>query len=457
MSIVPGGPLAGFSSLTTVSFKQNDTYCRPRACIKLDEKVYPVKRFSISKNAHGATNTAEFTLGYAGMPDWTNELFRGIQAGNQDQPVYAEIWAGFPANPGSKPSLSGLSRRFYGILDIYDPEDMNETTFHLRSIGSPLTTDRITSQIQNLSTVQFLKTICAPYKIPVVVDPALTQPFTLARVYASEFLVGLKQLIKWDVGLKCSIFDDTDIWEDDGTLYYVQPWNVVKVMQSQKQTSKNYNPLNLEYGVDIIKFTPSHAPQFSRNIRVSVHTYSAKERVAATTRIQSVVGGVNVAQVIRASTATPDWGNNGGTSTTYSNDGTSSSMSQSSWSASGGSSNGSNTPIAESGKEEYDEYIPNLSPTEVQSLAKAIWRQISQHEYQGTFELAVTPQILPYLNIEMRIQLTGYGMAAFNTEYWPRTLDETFDMATEPGSSEALGWRVTIHGVNHTLPLGDGV
>jgi hypothetical protein len=48
-------------------------------------------------------------------------------------------------------------------------------------------------------------------------------------------------------------------------------------------------------------------------------------------------------------------------------------------------------------------------------------------------------------------------MDEFNTEYWPRTLDETFDTATEPGSDEAQGWRVTIRGVSHTLPLGGGV
>lgn len=45
-------------------------------------------------------------------------------------------------------------------------------------------------------------------------------------------------------------------------------------------------------------------------------------------------------------------------------------------------------------------------------------------------------------------------MDEFNTDYWPRTLDETFDMSTEPGSSEAQGWRVNIHAVNHALPLG---
>jgi hypothetical protein len=225
-------------------------------------------------------------------------------------------------------------------------------------------------------------------------------------------------------------------------------------MQSQpvgNSGHKNFDPLTIVYGRDILNFKPSHAPQFSRNIKVQIHTYSSKERLSAATRVMSVVGGLNVAQIIKYSTATPDWGTNGGTSTTYNDDGT---VSQSKWSATGGSSSGSNAPISESGQEDYDEYIPNLSPTEVQALTMALWRQISQHEYQATFDLMVTPDRLPYLNIENRFIVDGYGMAKFNTEYWPRTMTETFDMATEPGGDEAQGWRVSIHAVNHTLPLG---
>ncbi|HEY2474101.1 MAG TPA: hypothetical protein VGI19_04800 [Candidatus Cybelea sp.] len=454
MSVVPGGPLAPFSSLSPVTFTQGESFSRPRAFVKLDNVLYPITRYEISKNAHGATNVAQFTTGYNNLPDWTDQLFRGVEARNQNSPVYAEIWAGFPSNPGSEPSLEGLSRRFYGVLDVYDPEDMRSTTFHLRSIASPLTTDRITSAIQNLTTVQFLQKVCAPYKIPVVVDPSLSQPFTLAKVYANEFLVGLKNLIIWDVGLKSSIFDDVDIWEDNGTLYYVHPWNVTSVMQSQPQSktgAKNYAPLTLEYGRDVFQFKPSHSPQFSRNIKVQIHTYSAKERLSVVNRVQSVVAGVEVSQIIKYSTATPDWGTNGGTSTVYNSDGN---ISQSKWTSSGGASTGSNAPISESGHEQYDEFVPNLTPTEVQSLAMALWRQISQHEYQADFEIPVTPENLPFSNIENRYVVDGYGMSKFNTTYWPRTLDETFDMATEPGSSEAQGWRVSVHAVNHTPPLG---
>lgn len=65
----------------------------------------------------------------------------------------------------------------------------------------------------------------------------------------------------------------------------------------------------------------------------------------------------------------------------------------------------------------------------------------------------MTPEILPFLNIENRFNLSGYGMSFFNTEYWPRTLDETFDMADE-NSDTAGGWTVRSHAINHTPPLG---
>jgi hypothetical protein len=44
-------------------------------------------------------------------------------------------------------------------------------------------------------------------------------------------------------------------------------------------------------------------------------------------------------------------------------------------------------------------------------------------------------------------------MRRFNTEYWPRSIDESFEMAEE-NSGESRGWTATIKGVNHTLPLG---
>ena len=77
------------------------------------------------------------------------------------------------------------------------------------------------------------------------------------------------------------------------------------------------------------------------------------------------------------------------------------------------------------------------------------------YEYQGTFTLQVTPDLLPLLQITALVNLGGYGMSLFNTQYWPRTLEETFEGSGDSeGSGNVQGWFVEIHGVNHTPPLG---
>jgi hypothetical protein len=442
----PGSGNAPFSSLAPVTFDLKDTFANARACVMINgQGPYPIKRFTIDKNCHGATNTASFDVPYAGNPDWTNQLFE--DPNKKNTPIYIAIYAGFPASPWITPSISGLSRRFYGVMDEYDPKDLDQTHFQCRSIAAPLTTDRITTQIQNLTTVDFLKQICASYNIPVVVDPALTSPFTLAQVYAQEYIVGLKNLVKWDVLQRSSIFDDVDVWEDDGTVYYVHPWNVSKVVPISKA-------LPLTYGTSIKSFEGKHASQFSRSIQVLVHSYRAKTRVSTSWVIDQVVGGVAVQGVTKVSTSTPQWGTAGGSRTVYAPDGK---TTHTTWTQTGGPSSGSTTPISESGKEVYNLYIPNLTPTQCQQVAMQIWRQISMHEYIGEFDLAVTPANLPYLNIESRPAMTGYGQNAFNTLYWPRTMSETFEGPSDENSSEATGWSVKFSCVNHTLPLGGGV
>ncbi len=434
--------------LAPVVFTLKNEASQPRACVKLDGVLYGIDRFRITKNSHGATNTASFVLPYNGNPDWTKLI---APDPTTPSPVYVELWAGFPTNPGSKPSLDGLTQRFYGVIDQYEPNDMDYTEFTCRSIAAPLTTDRVATSVQNMTTVDFLKATCAPYNLNIVIDPELTNPATLAKVYAQEYIVGLHNLIKWDVLLRSSIVDDVDIWEDDGTLYYVHPWNVVSVMQEQGQIDRNYSPLTLTYGKDIKSFKGTHAPQFSRQIRVHVFSYTAKIRQSVSTVVESVVAGVDVSQVVKTSYAQPQWGENSGTTKTYHDDG---SITYSQWSSSGGSSSGSNAPISESGIEVYNVPAVNATPAECQALAIAIWRQISMHEYQGKFTLDVTPETLPYFNIENRFTMAGYGMNKYNVEYWPRDLTESFAMSDE--GDDAPGWTVEIQAVNHTLPLGSG-
>lgn len=437
----PGGLIGAHGGgLLAVKFTQEGIVASPRACVVLNAKTYPVRRFHIQKNCHGATNVADFDLAYAGNPDWTQELYRGADVGNANQPVYAKIYAGFPPNPGPIASTAGLSQRFYGILDQYEPEDMKQTTFRLRSIAAPLTTDRITTAVQNLTTVDFIKQQCAQYNIKANIDPSITKPFTIANVYAQDFVVGLKNLIKWDVMLRSSIFDDTDLWEDNGVVNYYHAWNV------PRQT------INLQYGTNVKSFKGLHAPQFSRLIRVQIHSYSDKTRTSIATRLQSVLGGIAVSQVLKTLKATPNWGTNSGSTTTHYDNGQ---VTQTQWSSSGGATGSSNAPIAESGVELYDYYLPNLSYTQCNALCQAIWRQLSMFEYQGTFSLQVTPDILKLLSITSLLSMNGYGMSLFNTQYWPRTMDETFEGSGDTeGGGDVGGWFVEMHSVNHSPPLG---
>jgi len=432
------------NGLGPLTFTQPGDVSSPRACAKIAGKLYPVSSYRLSKNSHGATNTGSMALAIAGNPDWTRELTSVIKTGQTDpSPIYLELWAGFPPAPSSVPSLAGLQRRFYGVLDTYEPDNLSTTEFRLRSIAAPLTTDAITTAVQNVTTVDFIRKICASYNIKVSIDPTLTNPFTLARVYAQDFVVGLKNLKKWDIFLRSSIADDCDLWEDDGTVYYYHPWNV------QRQTVK------LVYGTSIKDFHPSHSPQFSRTIRVQVHSYSQKIRTATTVRVQSVVGGIEVSRNTKTLTSQPNWGTNSGQTTTYLNDG---SIKYGSWSSSGGSTGSSNVAIAESGIELYNFYLPNLSYDECNKLTTAIWRQISMHEYQGTIEYQMTPALLKLTAMASLLDVSGYPMSKFNTQYWPRTMEEVFEGAqTDENSGEAPGWYVTYHGVNHTLPLGGGV
>ena len=124
------------------------------------------------------------------------------------------------------------------------------------------------------------------------------------------------------------------MWEDNGVLNYFHPWNV------QRQN------INLTYGSNVKSFKGLHAPQFSRLIRVQVHSYSDKTRSSVTTKLLSVLGGVAVSTVKKTLTATPKWGTNSGSTTTYYDNGN---VTTNQWSSTGGSTGSSNVAISESG------------------------------------------------------------------------------------------------------------
>ena len=94
-------------------------------------------------------------------------------------------------------------------------ERLEKTTFNCCSIAAALCTDKVSTLVQNLTTVQFLERLAGQYDIQI---NAVTRnmPFLLANVYGHDFIVGLKSLYKWDVLVRVSAFDDGDVWEDDG-------------------------------------------------------------------------------------------------------------------------------------------------------------------------------------------------------------------------------------------------
>jgi hypothetical protein len=57
-----------------------------------------------------------------------------------------------------------------------------------------------------------------------------------------------------------------------------------------------------------------------------------------------------------------------------------------------------NRRITDSGQEEHDEHVPNVSPDDARTLQKRSGGRLGQHEYQADIELATTPQILSYTN-----------------------------------------------------------
>jgi hypothetical protein len=100
----------------------------------------------------------------------------------------------------------------------------------------------------------------------------------------------------------------------------------------------------------------------------------------------------------------------------------------------------------ESGKEVYTFYVKNLAPATANKLAKAIWRQISMQEYTTSGTIAVTDDTLASIKITSVVNVTGLPYYFFNTKYWPRQIDEVFDVEE--------GWTMHLTMVSHVPPAG---
>lgn len=431
----------------------------PRAVAVVQGLRYQIVSYDITTNAHGATDTGTIALTASNTDDWS--VLIGAGQVNPDQPIYASIYAGFPNQPPatSATDLSQLKLRFAGIVDLYSiAMKADRVTFSLRSLAAPMTSDKISIPFTNQTTVQFVQSMAARYGLSTNILLA-NQPLTIQKVLQDEFIAGTHNVVIWDLLLQCAIWDDVDVWVDrSGVLNYAAPYLV------------NRLPLDIQYGRDLEDLEITHAPQFSKNIKVEVRSYNKTIKQSTRYSTQNAFGGVVSTQgVSRTVVSSPVFGSNQTASTSFDEQGNSTTTLTT---KTGGSVNSGLSGFAsESGKENYLFFVPGLAPAEALDLSKKLWRQISMHEYVVTLSLPGTKAKFDSIDITALIRLHGTPYAKVNSSnaayykqlnnpasissnpnnsvqggYWPRSVKESFD------TSSGLKW--SIAAVNHTLPAG---
>ena len=437
----------------------------PRAVVVIDGKRYIPNRYTINKNAHGATDTATVTLPIVSNPDFSAELFRGpvgqdnsqtdwnklttqqvqtllAQPSNVDtSPVIVEIYAGFPANGNiSDLQLTHETRRFLGNLDVYSPKwGANTVTFAVRSLAQPLVDSKLQQFANNKTTTQFIQEQAASAGLKAVVNIAdsgtyLQEVLGFDNVGGNNYAATIYGMHPWDLILRSAQFDDADAWVDDNTLHYESPSLVQR------------NTVTIHYGTDLKDDAEStHSPLFSKNIVVKVRSYNKRTKTSHTTRITTAPGGgAIVEQSVKNVTSSIVPGTNQTLSTYIDKNGASVATLNSS---TGGNFNGvGQSGGRESGKEVYPFYLKNISPATANKLARAIWRAISMQEYTTSGTVAVTNSTLANIKITSIVNVTGLAYYFFNTKYWPRQIDEVFDIAE--------GWTMHLVMVSHVPPAG---
>lgn len=456
MSVLPVTPQA------PVQFQQFHESGTARAVAIVGGIVVVPVRFSVSHNAHGATDTGSIDLPISNGPDWPTQLQRSDELGNADLPVYCDIYAGFVKPPygASVADLSQLTRRFTGIVDLFSGDFRNDSvSFQLRSLAAPLTSDKITVPFQNQTTVAFIQSMADKYGLQSNIQLAGT-PYTVQQVLADEFIAGTHNMVIWDLMLQCAMWDDVDVWVDrNGVLNYRAPYLIDRT------------PVDLMWGRDLANCLPTFSPQFSKNVQVQVRSYQkvTKQSHSYSTTTGLDGTGVVVEGASRTVTSSPVFGSNSTVSTSISDTGKETTTVTS---KTGGAINsGFSKPITESGKEQYIFYIKNIGPQQAADLSKKFWRQISQHEAHVKIELPVTSGLLSAMDVTALVRLHGTPWARVNTSqatynaqlahadnastaissgqggYWPREIDEHFD-------PKGGGWHWESDMLNHVLPQG---
>jgi hypothetical protein len=275
------------------------------------------------------------------------------------------------------------------------------------------------------------------------------------QVLQDELIAGVHNIVIWDLMVGCAVHDDVDVWVDSqGILNYVAPYIISRTA------------LDIEWGRDLIDCWITHSPQFSKNIQVEVRSATVKTKQSIVSRItQNADGTQTVNQYSKTSFNQPVYGTTQIINTTYTSTGT---VTQTVSNTSGGSAKDTTGYETESTIEKYIFVLKGLTQQQCASLAAALWRQISMHEYSVTLVLPATKAKLSNLSISSLARLHGVPYSAVNSQnsqfisnlngtlpstdnafslgqgFWPRSIQHDF--------STSRGWTWTLTCVNHTPP-----
>lgn len=422
------------SPAAILAFQKRQVYesLQPRIQVKIDGLPYVALSYSTDTNAHGATDTASFTVPIQGYPDWTVQIQRGDDTGNANQPVYVEILLSIDGG-------RSFSRRFYGVVDQYTSDlSADTTTFSCRSLAAPLTSTKITTPFSDgagVTTVDFIEGQATRFGLDFSLNlPASQEPGKMIDVLGSEFVTGVRNWNIWDLMLQCAQYDDVDIWVDKlGTLHY------------EAASFIDRPQISYIWGENVLNVEGTHSPQFSKNIRVEVRSYKPRTKQTTTSRVESLLGGgIQVTTSSRTVTSNPIFGTTLVQSKSISKDGT---VTVSVSNVSGGAASSGATQFAgESGQEKYIFYVANKTPQQCADMAQRIWRQVSMHEFALVITAPITRAQLEVMGVTAKVILFGAPFARYADEYWPRAIDEVVD------PTQGAFWRVRA--VNHALPQG---
>lgn len=423
----------------------------PRAIVVINGKSYNPQSFEIVHNANGVIDTATIVLPTKGNPDFPST----VQAGKG---IPVSIYAGYPSNPTPGGySYQQLRQRFTGTINETDTSfslDADTVSLPCISFGAILTRTKTTTNLggitastpagfgagnlAGITTVQYVESVAAQHGM--VSDVAVDSPASLQEVFTTNQIVGVKNMRIWDVLLACAITDGAYVWFTGNVLHYMDPTNV--------SLERAILPIQYATLTGPKSFDGNHALQYSKNIKVEVRSYRTKERTSYRSTISPTSNGVAKVSTSRSFTR-DNFGNPGSSvtraSTIYASDGTSTTTTStgSTLSTGGETSSGYLSAPSDSTNETYIFKRWGLDQAACDKLALTLWKQLSAHEYRGTFTLPITPDLASVLDITNKYRVSGLDWASFDQDYIALRQTEEFSKD---------GWTVEIIGINHRLP-----